>query len=309
MTDDSDDSSSSNNPKHSTDTEAPREGTGLREWVRNLVGGKSESNARETLEEYIEEYIEDDTEDEDSPSVSAQEKMLLANILELRDLKTADVMIPRADIVAIDIDTSQKELLALLAEKQFSRIPVYRETMDHILGTIHIKDVLASLARGETVDIDSITREISIVSPAMPVLDLLLQFRESKKHMVLVVDEYGGIDGLVTINDIIESIVGEIDDEHDQDIQAEMKENEDGSVIADARVDIEDFEDRFGKLLSEEERDESETLGGLVFFMAGRVPARGEVLTHDNGMVFEILDASPRRINRVCIRNIPTVIG
>lgn len=282
---------------HSHADHAPRGG-----WLRGLIkSGKSDSTLRDTLEESIAESEE--------TSVSAHEKLLLSNILKLQDLKTEDVMVPRADIIAIEINTPQEELFALLAEKQFSRLPVYRDTMDDILGAIHIKDVLAAAAKNEAIDIEGMIRDIPIVSPAMAVLDLLLQFRESKKHIALVVDEYGGIDGLVTINDIIETIVGEIDDEYDQDIQPQIVEKADGSILADARVDIEDFEERYGKLLTQEEREESDTLGGLVFILAGRVPARGEVLTHENGMVFEIVDADPRRINKLCIRNVPTVLG
>lgn len=274
-------------------------------WLRALLRGKNDNTLRNTLEE----YIEDTSQESDETSVSAHEKLLLSNILKLQDLKTEDVMIPRADIVAIEVNTPQEELFALLAEKQFSRIPVYRETMDDVLGAIHIKDVLAATAKNEAIDIESMIRDIPIVSPAMGVLDMLLEFREGKKHIALVVDEYGGIDGLVTINDIIETIVGEIDDEHDHDVQAQIVEKPDGSIMADARVDIEDFEERYGKLLTDEEREESDTLGGLVFSLAGRVPARGEVLTHDNGMVFEVVDADPRRVSKLRIRNIPTVLG
>ncbi|MEM6781273.1 MAG: transporter associated domain-containing protein, partial [Pseudomonadota bacterium] len=141
--------------------------------------------------------------------------------------------------------------------------------------------------------------------PSMPVLDLMLQMRQSKKHMAMVIDEYGGIDGLVTIGDVLEAIVGEIDDEFDLDEHPEMIERNDGSVLADARVDIDEFEERYGELLTEEERNDIDTLGGLVFSVAGRIPARGEVLKHDSGIVFEILDADPRRINRLRIKNIP----
>lgn len=274
-------------------------------WLRTLLRGKNDNTLRNTLEE----YIEDTSQESDETSVSAHEKLLLSNILKLQDLKTEDVMVPRADIVAIEVNTPQEELFALLAEKQFSRIPVYRETMDDVLGAIHIKDVLAATAKNEAINIESMIRDIPIVSPAMGVLDMLLEFREGKKHIALVVDEYGGIDGLVTINDIIETIVGEIDDEHDHDVQAQIVEKPDGSIMADARVDIEDFEERYGKLLTDEEREESDTLGGLVFSLAGRVPARGEVLTHDNGMVFEVVDADPRRVSKLRIRNIPTVLG
>ncbi len=269
--------------------------------LKSVIKGKPDPTLREALEEYIEEPDEHANQD----AIAAHEKALIANVLKLHDLTVVDVMVPRADIVAIDVDTSQKELLELLSEKQHSRIPVYKETLDEVLGSIHIKDILATLAKGEKIKIKKLVREIPVVSPSMHVLDLLLQMRESRKHMALVIDEFGGIDGLVTIGDVIESIVGEIDDEYDPDDTPELTDEEGGTVLADARVDIDEFEERYGQILSEEEREESDTLGGLVFALAGRVPARGEVLTHDNGMVFEVLDAGPRRVNKIRIRNIP----
>jgi len=149
-------------------------------------------------------------------------------------------------------------------------------------------------------------RDVPIVSPSMPVLDLLLMMRQQKKHMVLVVDEYGGIDGLVTINDIVESIVGEIDDEYEAVPDGQIVEKADGTIMADGRVAISDFETRFMPILTDEEREEDiDTLAGLVITLAGRVPARGEILAHTSGAEFEIAEADPRRINRLRIRNLP----
>lgn len=262
---------------------------------------RNEPNLREALEE----YIEDDSEVfEDESSAAAHEKMLLANVLKLRDETVVGVMVPRADIIAIPIETSQSEILQMLAEKQYSRLPVYTETLDNVIGTVHIKDILSVLAQGKEVIIRDLLREVPIVSPTMPILDLLLQMRQSQKHMSMVVDEYGGIDGLVTIGDVIEAIIGQIDDEYDQDKPPEFKINNDGSISIDARFEIEDFEEQFGEIFSDEDREESETLGGLVFTIAGRIPARGEVIHHDNGPVFEILEADPRRISRIRIRNV-----
>jgi magnesium and cobalt transporter len=267
----------------------------------NLFTGKPDSTLRETIEEYIEEPNFDGVN-----SISSQEKALISNILKLRGLTVVDVMIPRADIVAIDVSTSQEELLSLLAEKQYSRLPVYKGNLDKTLGTIHIKDILAALAKGKDITVKPLVRECPIVSPSLHVLDLLLQMKESRKHMAFVVDEYGGIDGLVTINDVIENIVGEIEDEHDPDNHAALDIQDDGSIIADARVYLDEFEQQFGEMLSAEEREENDTLGGLVFHIAGRVPARGEILTHASGMAFEILEADKRRVNRLAIRNIPS---
>ena len=276
---------------------------GLLARLKNLVFRSK--NGSDTLREAIEEYIEEIDEDENSPSIARHEKALISNVLKLRDTTVIDVMIPRADIAAIDVEASKEALMALLAEKQFSRIPVYRETMDDILGSVHIKDILSVVAAGKELDLKSMIRAVPIVSPSMAVLDLLLKMQRDKKHMVLVVDEYGGIDGLVTIGDVIESIVGEFDDEFDKDEPPQIIQKPDGSIIVDARLDIEDFEEQYGQILSDEEREEVETLGGLVFFTASRIPARGEVIKHSSGMIFEILEADQRRISSMCIRNIP----
>lgn len=283
-----------------TDAEiSPSSEPNIMDWVRGLVKGRGDTSLRDALAEYITEQNDDEC------GTAAHERVLISNILNLRDMTVTDVMIPRADIAAISLDTTREDLLSLLAEKQFSRLPVYKETLDDIIGTIHIKDILASIATGKDMVIKDIIRNVPIVSPAMPVLDLLLMMKQKRRHMAMVIDEFGGIDGLVTIGDVIEAIVGEIEDEYDQDDQPQIKEKEDGSVIVDARYDIEEFEEKYGELLDEDEREDVDTLGGLVFSIAGRVPARGEILTHDSGMVFEILDADPRRVHRVLIRNIP----
>jgi CBS domain containing-hemolysin-like protein len=274
--------------------------------VKNLMGIFSkQKNGTDSLREALEEYMEELEDDTLSPSIAAHETALISNVLKLRDTTVTDVMIPRVDIAAIDINASQDDLMALLSERQFSRIPVYRDTMDDILGTVHIKDILSHLASRLEINIKSLIRPVPIVSPSLPILDLLTKMQSDKKHMVLVVDEYGGIDGLVTIGDVIEAIVGEFDDEFDEETAPQMVERDDGSVVADARLDIEDFEDKYGEVLSEEEREEVDTLGGLVFYTASRIPARGEVIKHDSGMVFEIMEADQRRISRLRIRNIP----
>jgi len=279
---------------------------GFSKVIKNLFG-KSKNNSdglREVLEEYIEELEEEDNNG--SPSIASHESALISNVLNLRDRSVTDVMIPRADIACIDVDSSMEDMMVLLSEKQYSRIPVYRETLDNILGTVHIKDILSSTASKLELNLKSLIRPVPIVSPSLPVLDLLLKMQSDRKHMVMVVDEYGGIDGLATIGDVIEAIVGEFDDEFDTETAPQMTLRNDGTLIADARIDIEDFENRFGQILSEEEREEVDTLGGLVFFTANRIPARGEIIKHETGMVFEIIEADQRRINRMRIQNIPT---
>lgn len=294
-------SSRSDSPESNDRQRNGTQKTGFLSYIKTFLGLHQNDT---TLREAIEEYIEEPDDDEGDP-ISSHERALLSNILDLRNMTVVDVMVPRADIVAISVDITKEELFALLADKQFSRIPVYKGTLDDVLGTIHIKDILAALAKNEEILIPNLITDVPIVSPAMLISDLILTMRKSSRHMALVVDEYGGIDGLVTIGDIIETIVGEIDDEHDTEEEPQMKEDKDGSILADARVDIDEFEERYGNILSEEDREDSETLGGLVFTLAGRIPARGEILTHETGMVFEVLDAGPRRINQLRIRNIP----
>lgn len=267
--------------------------------IKEFVLGKQDQSFREAIEDYI-----GSSEIEESDHHSLQEKMLLLNILHLRDIKVMDVMVPRADIVAVQENISQSELLTLLSQKQYSRIPVYRENLDDVLGTIHIKDILAVLAQDKKISIAELVSDVPIISPSMPVLDLILVMRHQRRHMAFVVDEYGGIDGLVTIGDIIEAIVGDIEDEHETSEEPKLKENKDGSVMVDARYDIEEFENRYGDIFTTEDREESDTLGGLVCAVAGRVPARGELVNHESGLVFEILEADPRRVGTLRIRNI-----
>ena len=196
-----------------------------------------------------------------------------------------------------------------MSEQAHSRIPVYRGTLDDIEGMVHIKDVLACLNLVQPLQLKDIVRRVLFVAPSMPILELLLQMRVTRVHMALVVDEFGGIDGLVTIEDLVEEIVGEIEDEHDEDGTPLIAERSDGSFDADSRVPLDEFEERVGQILTEEERSEDiDTLGGLVFFLAGRVPVRGEVIRHDSGIEFEILDADPRRIRRMRISR-PPLLG
>jgi CBS domain containing-hemolysin-like protein len=287
----------------STEQNRPEQtGSGILHVVRTMLMGKPDTTLRETIEEYIEE---DKTEAAETPSVSDHEKQLLGNILKLRDLTAFDVMIPRTDIVAISKDTTEEELLDILAKNLHSRLPVYKESLDNVIGSIHVKDIISVLATGKKIDIPALIRDIPVVSPSMKVLDLLLQMRMTGKHMVLVIDEFGGVDGLIAIGDVIEAVVGEIDDEHDPEEEPEVQIRPDGTVIADARLELEDFEERFGIELSAEEKEENDTLGGLIFTMAGQVPVRGEILKHESGLIFEIIEADTRRVKSVSVKNLP----
>lgn len=272
------------------------------EWLGDLLRSKPESDdsLRETLEEYIEEMS---AHAESVESATSQELRLLSNILELHDRTAEDVMVPRIDIIAVDILTPPDELLHLLARKEHNRIPVYRETLDDIVGVIHIKDVFTTLIEKKPVELKSLVREAPVISPAMPVFDLLMLMRETHQQMVFVVDEYGGIDGLVTIGDVVSTIIGDVQGGFEKTSIQDIAESDDGSFIVDARTEIEGFEKKFGNILSPDEREDIDTLGGFIFNLAGRVPARGEILTHEeSGFVFEIMDADPRRVTRIRVR-------
>jgi CBS domain containing-hemolysin-like protein len=274
---------------------------GLRNWLRSLRRGRNGDTLRETIEELIEE-----TETEDDAPITEDESALLRNILQLRNLTAYDVMVPRADIAAVPVDVELAELVRIVSTKGHSRLPVYRETLDDVVGMVHIKDVLTCLIGDRPFDLKSILREVLFIAPSMRVLDLLLQMRLARIHMALVIDEFGGIDGLMTIEDVVEEIVGEIEDEHDVEQGPKMLARPDGSLIADARTTIEEFERRVGPVLSEEERERDiDTLGGLVSALTGHVPTRGESVTHPSGIVFEVIEADPRRIRRLRVRDLP----
>ena len=274
-------------------------------WLRNLVRQRSSdhSSLRSTIEEIIEES---EREDQEGSAIGTHERVMLANILHLRHLTAYDVMVPRADIRAAHVESSLDGLIDVMSQGGHSRLPVYRDSLDDVIGLVHIKDVLAHAKNASAFKLSRITREVLFVAPSMPVLDLLLEMRLSRVHMALVVDEFGGIDGLITIEDLVEEIVGEIEDEHDVAEGPKLVARPDGSLVADARTPIEEFEERVGTMLSEDEREEDiDTLGGLVFYIAGRVPGRGELIVHASGVSFEVMEADPRRVKRLRVRNLP----
>ncbi len=272
----------------------------IRGWLRFLRRSKGPETVREALEELIEDR------DSGEIPIDDNERLLLGNILHLRDVTAVDVMVPRADIVAVEARTGLKDLLEQFNRSGHSRLPVYRKTLDDVAGMVHIKDVLAATQQERSFSLPRLLRRVLFVSPSMRALDLLLEMRLKRVHMALVVDEYGGIDGLLTIEDVVEQIVGEIEDEHDRAVEPDMAVDSDGVIEADARTPIEEFEEAVGPVLSEEEREDVDTLGGLVFFIAGRVPSRGELITHPSGLEFEVVDADPRRIKRLRVRKATT---
>jgi len=296
----------SGDPAEPPDTEqepqrSPRFLRGLLKGLRN--GRNGDSSLRETFEELIEQH------EENEPPVDPVARAMLDKVITVGALTVSDVMVPRADIVAVDVSTLPEDLLKLMAEEAHSRMPVYRDTLDDVLGMIHIKDMLAAIAAGQAFDTRKALRKVLFVAPSMRVLDLLLQMRIDRTHMALVVDEYGGIDGLTTIEDLVEQIVGEIEDEHDVDEELLLLRRDDGTMVVDGRLSLAQFEAEVAEILSEEERkDGIDTIGGLVFDLAGRVPSRGEVILHEtSGVEFEILDGDARRVRRIRVCNLPAV--
>jgi magnesium and cobalt transporter len=275
---------------------------GLLARVRaRLNGRQAEHSVRESIAELVQEAEHEQAGG--PPELDRHERALIGNVLHLRETTAGDVMVPRADIVAIRLDTPFQQVLEQIRADGHSRLPVYREQLDDIMGMVHIKDVYAFVGHPEDFSLQKILRRPLMVAPQIPVLDLLLQMRQARMHLALVVDEYGGIDGLVTIEDLVETIVGPIADEHDEVEGPMIVERPDGALDINARLPVEDFEQRIGPVLTEDERDSDiNTVGGLVFTLAGRVPARGEVIGHPGGLEFQVLDADPRRIRRLRVR-------
>jgi magnesium and cobalt transporter len=272
----------------------------LRVLLRRHV---TEPSVRESIAELVQEAAEASRTPGTPPELDRHERALINNILRLRETTADDVMIPRADIVAIRCDVTLEQALEQIRIEGHSRMPVYREQLDDVIGMIHVKDLFGYVGKSEAFSIEKILRRPLLVAPQVPVLDLLAQMRQAHMHLALVVDEYGGIDGLVTIEDLVETITGDISDEHDEAERPMVTERPDGALDVDARLAVEDFEARLGPVLSEDERDaDIDTVGGLVFTLAGHVPAKGEVVSHPSGIEFRVLDADARRIRRVRVR-------
>jgi CBS domain containing-hemolysin-like protein len=280
--------------------------TGIVAWLKGLRGNR---NGDTSLRDRVEALI--DEREERAEPIDPEEHTLIANVLKLGTVTISDVMVPRADIDAVEAGTPLDEVVAVMTRQGHSRIPVYQGTLDDAIGMIHIRDVLGALdkanGRGRRPGLRRLVRQLLFVAPSMRVLDLLLQMRKSRIHMALVVDEYGGIDGLATIEDLVEEIVGEIEEEHEAATAPRMEERPDGSMVVDARLPIEEFEVKAGPLVTgSEDEGDVDTLGGFVSVLAGRVPVRGELVVHDaSGLEFEVMDADPRRVKRLRVRNMP----
>ncbi|MGE3831422.1 MAG: hemolysin family protein [Parvibaculaceae bacterium] len=294
--------------------------------LRALFSADRDSTLRQSLEGVIASH------DAQNPAevMRPEARSMMLNLIAFADLRVDDVMVPRADIVAVEDGATLRELLDRFITANHSRMPVYRETLDDLTGMVHVKDLMRWMSdkgtrrkrRGKTAAQDTapasslsltaadlstevkhsgLQREVLFVPPSMPASDLLIKMQSTHIHMAIVVDEYGGTDGLVSIEDLVEEIVGDISDEHDAE-ETLIVDHGDGTYTADARADLEELEAILKTDFLPEERDaETDTLGGLIFSMLGRVPVRGELLRHPSGIEFEVLEADPRRVKKIKI--------
>ena len=301
--------------------QAPIPPEGAREpWydrLLQLLHVKPRDSVRDDLEDALAEAGAD-------PTFSPYERAMLKNVLSFHRLRVDDVMVPRADIVAVSLDTTLGDLLGLFRTEGHSRLPVYGETLDDPKGMVHIRDFLDYVAaRAEAgsaperdhaapnlggVDLSiplaqaNVFRPVLFVPPSMPAIDLLVRMQATRTHMALVIDEYGGTDGLISIEDLVEAVVGDIEDEHDVHAARMIVREDGGAYLADARASLEEASEALGvQVASEDMADDIDTIGGLIVTLAGRVPSRGELVAGPNGLEFEVLDADPRRVKRVRI--------
>jgi len=274
-------------------------GSSLWRGVRHLIFGE---DSEPTLREEIEEAIDEAEESEGSGpagDLGAAERQMLRNLLHFGDETAGDICVTRGDIMAVPSGISFDQLVQAFVDAGHSRLPVYSESLDDVIGMVHIKDVfLASVDPARDRSLQALMREPLFVPESMGAIELLARMRAERIHLAIVVDEFGGTEGLVTIEDVVEEIVGDIEDEHDDAEAAMLTLLEDGVWEADARIELEELAQAVDARLSSDE-DEVDTLGGLMFLLAGHIPAKGECLTHPSGWKLEAVDSDPRRIIRV----------
>jgi CBS domain containing-hemolysin-like protein len=277
------------------------EDTGSRLWrgMRHLIfGGDSEPTLREEIEDAIDE-AEDEGSTHAAGDLSPAERQMLRNLLHFGEQTAGDICVTRGEIIAVPEDISFEDLVRAFADAGHSRLPVYGESLDLVVGMVHIKDVfLATVDPSRDRSLAALMREPLFVPESMGVIELLARMRSERVHLAIVVDEFGGTEGLVTIEDVVEEIVGDIEDEHDDAEAAMLTLLDDGVWEADARIELEELAEAVDPRLSSDE-DEVDTLGGLIFLLAGHIPARGECIVHPSGWRLEAVDADPRRIIRV----------
>jgi CBS domain containing-hemolysin-like protein len=317
------------NPNPLTPVEDKGQGSGWLSGLRSRLGLPGAPTLRDTIEGALKQ------EAASASAFSTEERQMMLRMLRFGGLRVADIMVPRADIIALEENEPLSELLRTFEEGGISRIPMFNETLDDPRGMIHIKDALhwlieeggvklvdpthdapeknpadppvngnlAAIDLARPITVAKIRRPVLFVPPSMPAMNLLLRMQTTRIHMALVVDEYGGTDGLVTIEDLVEQVVGEIEDEHDEAEAVQIHKDAKGGMTALARTPVSELEDVLGRrIMTEDESEEVDTLGGLVFATLGRVPVRGEIIRHANsGLEFEVLDADPRRVKKLRI--------
>ncbi len=264
---------------------------------KNIFKKKSSNNS---LKQSIETVLDNDLKD--AEGISKHERLMLLNILKINDIRSSDIMIPRADIGAVEVNDSFEKVLEVFIKEAHSRVPVYDKNLDNIIGMVHIKDLVnfQNQKMSETNFLRDLKRDILEIPPSMPVLDLLLKMQMTRLHMGIVIDEYGCTDGLITIEDVIEEITGEIEDEHDEKNLPMLIKSSANTYEASARVSIDELQNVTNiEFIVSNENEDIDTLGGLIFAIAGRVPQRGEIIQHDSGTTFEIKDADPMKIKSV----------
>jgi CBS domain containing-hemolysin-like protein len=316
-----------NDDRSRADRALARETDGAREgWLDRLLD-LFQLRSRDT----IRADLEDALAERDAEAFTPQERAMLRNVLGFHRVRVEDVMVPRADIVAVPSDTSLGDLLGIFRTAGHSRLPVYGETLDDPKGMVHIRDFLDHIAarseagrsrrrktgEGKATNLGDVDLSITLASTrilrpvlyvprSMPAVDLLVRMQTTRTHMALVIDEYGGTDGLVSIEDLVESVVGDIEDEHDDAAVEMIRREEGGSILADARASLDDVSEALGLDLAQEETaEEIDTLAGFIVTLAGRVPSRGELIAGPDELEFEVLDADPRRLKRVRIHRRP----
>ena len=271
--------------------------------IINKIRSILKPSDRENIKDVLEDLIEDNGNG--TEKIDDGTKNIFKNVINLHNKCIEDVMIPRADIDAVSIETTLNDLVNFIDKTKHSRIPVFENNLDKVLGMIHIRDLFEKIHQRNTKKSTKIAkkmiRKILFSSPSMKVIDLLLKMRSEQIHMAIVIDEFGGTNGIVTIEDLVEEIVGEIKDEHDFEEVDEIKKISKKSFEISARISLEEFEKRLNVKLNIDERDEIDTLGGFIFFLLGRIPGRGEVVSYKKNIEFTIIEADTRRIKRILV--------
>lgn len=254
----------------------------------------------------LEGLIESNEADVNKSNNSDHDELtLVSNVLSLKDLTAYDIMVPRADIIAANIETSLEEFIQIFSKNNFSQIPIYQNTLDNVVGAVRVRDFLPYMYNTDAFDLKSLLRDVVYVVPSMKLLELLVEIKNSTNHMALVVDEFGGVDGLITLQDVVSEIVGEIQQSR---ILSRVVSRPDGSYVVDAKMLVSECENLLNidllDSIEDSEKNDVETLGGLTMLLAGRMPTRGESIIHPSGVEFEILDADLRRVKRIIVRKV-----